>query len=488
MLEALATFAVLSLQGLHRAGIAGFITILAETTAIQLVVAVAARRMGATAREAARVTQREAAVREQATIAERLRAARQARWLSLQETAGPLLRALAAGTADPADPQVRQACAVEAARLRLLMAESDDAPGPLMHEIQACADIAERRGVAVDIETVGALPGVPAEVRRVITDTAIALLTTAASQVRVTLTALPEGVAVSLVADSPALPAAARGRPWGRGRARARLPQRVGGGPVDQRMRVTAGIVEDHPVVIEGITSWISADPEERIQVVLVAHDLMALEPVTGPVADVIILDLELNGKLVTSQLARLVAAGNRIVAFSAHADPGLVRDVLDGGAHAYVAKDEGREYLVEAVLAAAADRPCVTRSQAKAFLGDTGPGRPSLSVQERQALLLWFQGMSKASVGRRMSITENTVRQYIDRARMKYAALGRPGSEQGRPPGPRHRGRHHHPARGRHVHLPGQPPGLASRPSPRRARSPARALVPGRVSAMLLP
>jgi hypothetical protein len=214
MLEALATFAVLSLQGLHRAGIAGFITILAETTAIQLVVAVAARRMGATAREAARVTQREAAAREQAAIAERLRAARQARWLSLQETAGPLLRALAAGTADPADPQVRQACAVEAARLRRLMAERDDAPGPLVHEIQACADIAERRGVAVDIETVGALPGVPAEVRRVITDTAIALLTTAASQVRVTLTALPEGVAVSLVADSPALPvlpAAGRG-------------------------------------------------------------------------------------------------------------------------------------------------------------------------------------------------------------------------------------------------------------------------------------
>ena len=94
------------------------------------------------------------------------------------------------------------------------MAESDDAPGPLVHEIHACADIAERRGVAVDIETVGALPGVPAEVRRVITDTAIALLTTAASQVRVTLTALPEGVAVSLVADSPALPvlpAAGRG-------------------------------------------------------------------------------------------------------------------------------------------------------------------------------------------------------------------------------------------------------------------------------------
>ena len=40
--------------------------------------------------------------------------------------------------------------------------------------------------------------------------------------------------------------------------------------------------------------------------------------------------------------------------------------------------------------------------------------------------MLLWFQGMSKASVGLRMSISENTVRQYISRARAKYAATGR--------------------------------------------------------------
>ncbi|HEY3979114.1 MAG TPA: hypothetical protein VGM79_17705 [Streptosporangiaceae bacterium] len=206
MLNGLATFAVLAHDGLHRADVAGFITILAETTAIQLVVAVAARQMGATAREAAEVTRVEAAARQDELIAERLRVARQARWLALQETAGPLLRELAAGSADPADPEVRRSCAVEAARLRRLMAESDDAAGPLVHELHACADVAERRGVAVDIETVGALPSVPAEVRRVITDTAIAILTTAVSQVRVTLTALREGIAVSLVADSPAPP------------------------------------------------------------------------------------------------------------------------------------------------------------------------------------------------------------------------------------------------------------------------------------------
>jgi DNA-binding CsgD family transcriptional regulator len=59
-------------------------------------------------------------------------------------------------------------------------------------------------------------------------------------------------------------------------------------------------------------------------------------------------------------------------------------------------------------------------------MLADQRPARPALSEQEQQALLLWFQGMSKASVGRRMSISENTVRQYISRARAKYAATGR--------------------------------------------------------------
>jgi two-component system nitrate/nitrite response regulator NarL len=103
-----------------------------------------------------------------------------------------------------------------------------------------------------------------------------------------------------------------------------------------------------------------------------------------------------------------------------------IVMETLDNGAHAYVSKEEGRDHLVEAVLAAAADRPYVTRSQARAILADQHPARPALSQQERQALLLWFQGMSKASVGLRMSISENTVRQYISRARAKYAATGR--------------------------------------------------------------
>jgi two-component system nitrate/nitrite response regulator NarL len=187
---------------------------------------------------------------------------------------------------------------------------------------------------------------------------------------------------------------------------------------------VTVAIVEDHPVVAEGVASWIRSDPGQRARLAGTASDLTGLRAM--PPADVIILDLELSGELVTAQISGLVAAGYRVVAFSGHSDPAIVMATLDNGAHAYVSKDEGRDHLVEAVLAAAADRPYVTRSQARAMLADQHPARPALSEQERQALLLWFQGMSKASVGRRMSISENTVRQYISRARAKYAATGR--------------------------------------------------------------
>jgi two-component system, NarL family, nitrate/nitrite response regulator NarL len=193
---------------------------------------------------------------------------------------------------------------------------------------------------------------------------------------------------------------------------------------MEQQVRVA--IIEDHPVVTEGVASWIRSDPGQRVLLVHTARDLTGLSGLSGLSADVIILDLELSGELVTDRIPGLVAAGYRVVAFSGHTDPEIVMETLDSGAHAYVSKDEGSDHLVEAVLAAAADRPYVTRSQARAMLADQRPDRPELSQQELQALLLWFQGMSKASVGRRMSISENTVRQYISRARAKYAATGR--------------------------------------------------------------
>jgi hypothetical protein len=200
--EALATLGVQVWDGLNRADLAGFLAVLIWSTGAQVAVAFGVRALNVAADQAAAAVRSEDAARERAATAELIQAARHARWLTLQESAVPLVAELAAGTADPGDPEVRVRCAIQAARLRRLLAEGDEVPGSLVHELHASADVAERRGIAVEIETAGLLPPVPGPARRVITDAAIAILTAARSQVRITLAAVAAGIAVSFVADT----------------------------------------------------------------------------------------------------------------------------------------------------------------------------------------------------------------------------------------------------------------------------------------------
>lgn len=186
---------------------------------------------------------------------------------------------------------------------------------------------------------------------------------------------------------------------------------------------VTVALVEDHQVVVDGVRSWF--EPGGPIELVAQGP---TIESVRGTPADVLLLDLNLNGTMIVDRIGELCAGGQRIVVFSEHEEPETVRAVLDAGASAFIGKGRAtRESCVETILEVAADRPSVTPPMAQAIATDENPHRPQLSDKERLALLYWFQSMSKASVAARMGIKERTVRQYIDRARVKYAAAGRP-------------------------------------------------------------
>lgn len=183
---------------------------------------------------------------------------------------------------------------------------------------------------------------------------------------------------------------------------------------------LTVAVVDDHPVVIEGIQTWLSEEP-----LVSVRHTGERSDVAPG-IADVLVLDLNLHGRLVVDDIARLAAAGQRVIAFSQFTEQRVVLESLEAGACEFVAKNEGRAHLVNAVRAAAGDRPYVTPTAAGVLVGDRGANRPRLSAQERTALLWWFQSMSKASVARRMGVSVHTVDIYIRRARVKYAQVGR--------------------------------------------------------------
>ena len=190
---------------------------------------------------------------------------------------------------------------------------------------------------------------------------------------------------------------------------------------------VRIAIIDDHPVVIEGVRSWVGAASDPAIEVVFTAGTVEALIDPAAPAVDVALVDLNLGGTMVLDRIAGLCDTGLRVVVYSQYADPETVLAAMDAGACDFVAKNEGGAHCVHTIVAAAADRPYVTPSLAGAMVVDARADRPRLSDQERAALLLWFQSTSKESVALRLGLRENTVRQYIDRARIKYARAGRP-------------------------------------------------------------
>ncbi|MFI7489388.1 hypothetical protein ACIBXA_13510 [Micromonospora echinaurantiaca] len=131
--------------------------------------------------------------------AERARRDRRERLALVSGTAEQVLAELADGRANPADPDVQRRCVLAAARLRRLIAESDDVPDPLLHELRAAADLAERSGLPIDLVTIGTPPPLPVEVRRRLVDPPTAALAGARDWARLTVVAGPAEVVVSLV-------------------------------------------------------------------------------------------------------------------------------------------------------------------------------------------------------------------------------------------------------------------------------------------------
>ncbi|MCT2586751.1 hypothetical protein [Actinophytocola gossypii] len=162
------------------------------------VVTVVLGRIGAAAAAATRELER---VRTEEAVATEAHRRRTRRFAELSGTTVPLLEGLADGSLAPDDVEVQRRSAIEAARMRRLFAETDSVVDPLLHELRHCADVADRKGVEVELDARGRLPALPVPVRRDLTEAALTALATAESWARVTVVGEPELVSVSVVAD-----------------------------------------------------------------------------------------------------------------------------------------------------------------------------------------------------------------------------------------------------------------------------------------------
>jgi len=189
---------------------------------------------------------------------------------------------------------------------------------------------------------------------------------------------------------------------------------------------IDVAAVDDHPLVLDGITSWVGA-AGSGIRVVATAATVDALLTGPGRGAHVVLLDLDLgDGTTVERNVAAIRAAGAAVLVLAASDRPASVRAAIRAGALGYVLKSEETAQVGAAIKTVAAGMDWVSPRLAYILATDDTPGRPELSHQETRALRLYATGMPMKSVARRMGISDETVKQYVCRVREKYARSGR--------------------------------------------------------------
>jgi DNA-binding NarL/FixJ family response regulator len=191
---------------------------------------------------------------------------------------------------------------------------------------------------------------------------------------------------------------------------------------------IDVAAVDDHPIILDSVAGWVTAD-EGDIRVVATAETVDALLAGPGRHADVVLLDLDLgDGTTVASNVAAILAAGPAVLVLSASDRPLAVRAAMHAGARGYALKNEQASQIRSAIREVAAGRDWITPRLAYILATDDAGG-PALSHQETRALQLYATGLPMKSVARKMAISEETVKQYLGRVREKYAHAGRAAS-----------------------------------------------------------
>ena len=193
-------------------------------------------------------------------------------------------------------------------------------------------------------------------------------------------------------------------------------------------MRPAIGVaaVDDHPIILESVAGWVTGE-ENDIRVVATAATVAALLAGPGRRADVVLLDLDLgDGTTVADNVAAILAAGPAVLVLSASDRPLAVRAAMRAGARGYALKNEQAAQIRAAIREVAAGRDWISPRLAYILATDDAAGRPGLSPQEMRALQLYATGLPLKSVAKRMTLSEETVKQYLGRVREKYALAGR--------------------------------------------------------------
>ncbi|MFI5745437.1 response regulator [Streptomyces sp. NPDC051644] len=199
----------------------------------------------------------------------------------------------------------------------------------------------------------------------------------------------------------------------------------------DSARVITLVVVDDHPVVRDGLRGMFDSAPGFRV----LGEASNGVEGV-GLVArldpDVVLMDLRMPGGGGVAAIAELTGRGARskVLVLTTYDTDSDTLPAIEAGATGYLLKDAPRDELFTAVRAAADGRTVLSPAVASRLISrvrtPAAPGNESLSAREREVLELVAKGTSNREIAAELFISEATVKTHLTHVFAKLGAKDR--------------------------------------------------------------
>ncbi|WP_432150342.1 response regulator [Streptomyces sp. bgisy029] len=190
---------------------------------------------------------------------------------------------------------------------------------------------------------------------------------------------------------------------------------------------VTLVVVDDHPVVRDGLRGMFTAAP--GFEVLGEAADGVDALVVVGELdPDVVLMDLRMPGGGGVAAIAELTRRGARakVLVLTTYDTDSDTLPAIEAGATGYLLKDAPREELFAAVRAAADGRSVLSPAVASRLMTrvrtPTAPADATLSARECEVLVLVAKGTTNREIAAELFISEATVKTHLTHI---FAKLG---------------------------------------------------------------
>lgn len=200
------------------------------------------------------------------------------------------------------------------------------------------------------------------------------------------------------------------------------------------RARTRVLLVDDHPMVREGLRSMLTDDAVDIVAEAGTAAEAIRLTAEAAP--DVVLLDMELPDLDGLSTLTRIKQASpsTAVLVVTMHDDPTLVRGAVKAGTAGYVLKGASRQELLAAVRAVRNGGAVLDPALLRTLVDDpdaripapVAPAVDSLTTIERDVLRFIASGLTNREIADRMRWSIATAKKYVQRVLAKLEVSDR--------------------------------------------------------------